>query len=71
MTMKVSIKDQYIDKFEDFISSLPKDAIEVDTINDNSISFDDAKEKVHKAINNISLNQGLDIDSAFKKVANY
>lgn len=71
MTMQVSIQDQYIDKFEDFMSSLPKDAIEINTIDDNSISFSEAQEKVTKAINNISSNQGIDIDEAFKKVSNY
>jgi len=71
MTMKVSIKDQYLDKFEEFMKSLPQDAIEVDTIVDNSISTDEAKIKVQKAINNISSNQGLDLDSAFEKIANY
>ena len=69
--MKVSIKDQYLDKFEEFMKSLPQDAIEVDTIVDNSISTDEAKIKVQKAINNISSNQGLDLDSAFEKIANY
>lgn len=29
MTMKISIKEQYIHKFEEFMNSLPKDAIEV------------------------------------------
>lgn len=27
MTMKIDIKEQYLDKFEDFINSLPKDAV--------------------------------------------
>jgi translation elongation factor EF-1beta len=27
--MRVSIKDQYIDRFEDFIGTLPKDAVTV------------------------------------------
>jgi len=70
MTMRVSIKDQYIDKFENFISTLPSDAVEVDTIDDNTISFEQAQLKVQKAINNISNNQGLDLDIAFEKVAN-
>ena len=70
MTMKICIKNQYIDKFDNFINTLPEDAIKVDILNDNSISFDEAKQKVKKAINNISLNQGLDIDSAFKKILN-
>ena len=27
LTMKIDIKEQYLDKFEDFINSLPKDAV--------------------------------------------
>ena len=68
MTMQVRIKDQYIDRFVSFIHSLPQDAISVDKIEDNSISFQEAQNKVQKAINNISLNQGIDLDSAFEKV---
>lgn len=71
MTMKVNIKDQYIDKFEDFMKSLPEDAIEVCTINDNSISFEESKQKVQRAINNIPSDKGLDLDSAFEKVMSY
>jgi len=70
MTMKVNIKDQYIDRFDDFISSLPKDAIKIDTIDEHSITKEQAKQKVQKAIKNISSNQGLDFDSAFHKVIN-
>ena len=29
MTMRVSIKDQYIDKFEDLIATLPKGAVTI------------------------------------------
>ena len=70
MTMQVRIKDKYINQFENFISSLPSDAIEVNTINDNSISFEEASIKVQDAVNNISNNQGISLDDAFKKVAN-
>jgi len=70
MTIKIDIKDQYIDKLDDFISSLPKDAIKVDTIDEYSITKELAKQKVQKAINNISLNKGLDLDSAFHKLIN-
>ena len=38
MTMKVSIKDQYIDKFEDFMNSLPQDAIVVKKSLDDEIN---------------------------------
>jgi len=42
MTMRVNIKDQYLDRFEDFISSLPTDAIEINTIDEISVSFEEA-----------------------------
>lgn len=71
MTVKVNIKDQYLDRFDDFISSLPEGAVKVDTIDDNSITPEQAKQKVQKAINNISSNQGLDLDSAFHKITNF
>lgn len=71
MTMKINLKEQYLDKFNEFIKSLPNDAIEVDDISDNSISIDEAKQKVQKAINNIPSNKGLDLDTAFTKVSNY
>ena len=38
MTMRVSIKDQYIDKFEDFMDSLPKDAITIKKSLDEEIN---------------------------------
>lgn len=71
MTMQINIKDQYLEKFKEFINSLPSDAVEIDNISDNSISLDEAKQKVQKAINNISSKQSLDLDTAFTKLANY
>ena len=71
MTMQVKIEDKYLNKFNDFVNTLPKDAIEINSVNDNSISFEQASQKVQKAINNISLNNGLNIDDAFSKVLNH
>jgi len=71
MTMKVSIKEQYLDKFHDFVKSIPKDCIEIDTFEDDAISFEEAKIKVEKAINNISLHQGIELNSAFQKVISH
>lgn len=71
MTIQVKIKDDYVSKFNDFISSLPNDAVKIDTIDESAISFEQAQNKVQKAINNISSNQGIDLDSAFDKVVNY
>ena len=62
MTMKVSIKDEYIDKFNTFIKSLPKDAVEVDNINDDYISLNDAKIRVSNAINRYENNTGTYIN---------
>jgi hypothetical protein len=69
--MKINIKDQYLDQFEDFISSLPNDAVKVNTMEENLISPEEAQKKVQKAINNISKKEGVDLDSAFDKVVNY
>jgi hypothetical protein len=68
MTMQVKIEDKYLNQFNDFVNTLPKDAIEINNLNDNSISFEQASQKVQKAINNISLHNGLNIDDAFSKV---
>jgi len=68
MTMQVKIEDKYLNQFNDFVNTLPKDAIEINNLNDNSISFEQASQKVQEAINNISLNNGLNIDDAFSKV---
>jgi len=62
MTMKVNIKDEYIDKFNTFIESLPKDAVEVDNINDDYTSLDDAKTRVSNAINRYENNTGTYIN---------
>ena len=70
MTMRVEIKDQYMDKFQKFIKTLPKDAIEINSITDNSISFEQAKEKVQNAINNINSSKSLTLEDAFLKISN-
>lgn len=70
MTMQVKIEDKYLSQFNDFVNTLPKNAIEINSINDNSVSFEQASAKVQKSINNISLNNGLNIDDAFTKVLN-
>ena len=38
MTMKIDIKEQYLDKFEDFINSLPKDAVVIKKSLDDEIN---------------------------------
>lgn len=64
------MKDQYIDKFQNFIKTLPKDAIEINSITDNSISIEQAQEKVQNAINNINSNKSLNLEDSFLKISN-
>ncbi len=67
----LQLKDNSIfEKFMGLIEILPKNKISiVESVNDNTISFEEAKSKVQKALNDISQNKGLDIDEAFEKVS--
>ena len=69
MTIQISIKEQYIEKLNQFLNSLPKDAIEIKTISsDNSITFKEAQAKVEKALEEIPFNKGVLLEEAFSKV---
>ena len=68
MTIHMNINDKFIDQFNAFVNSLPENAIEINEIDNHSISFDLAKEKVSKAIKNIPLNKGVSIEKAFYEV---
>jgi hypothetical protein len=52
MTMQIKIKDEYLKEFDDFINSLPTDAISVESYDDGypSISFEEAKQRVKEAV---------------------
>lgn len=55
--------------FNTFLQILPKEKIEMVSDEDvMSISFEEAKHKVSRAINNISKNQGIDLNTAIEKV---
>jgi hypothetical protein len=71
MTMQINIKEQFLDKFEAFVNSLPKNAIEINNIDDNGISLEQAKDKVSRSINDLSLHKGVDIDKAFEEACKY
>lgn len=43
MTIHMNIKDQFVDEFNAFVNSLPKNAVKINEIDDNSISFEKAK----------------------------
>jgi hypothetical protein len=68
-TLQLQIDDSIFDKFMGLLEILPKEKISV-TDKSNVISFEEAKSKVQRAINNISDTSGLELDDAFDKVLN-
>ena len=69
MLLQITIKEQYIDKFKEFVNTLPSGAIEITNLSyDDSISFEEAQRKVKNALNNLPLNQGISLNDAFEKV---
>ena len=70
-TIQLNIDDSIFEKFMGLIEILPKDKVEVTTQKEYpSISFEEAKQKVHKAVNSISQNKGVALDKAIEKVLN-
>ena len=69
-TLQLNIDDSIFDKFMGLLDILPKDKVFVSTQSNDSISFKEAKIKVHNAINNISHKDGLELDDAFYEVLN-
>ena len=68
-TLQLQIDDSIFEKFMGLLDILPKEKIFV-TDESNAISFEEARLKVQKAINNISDESGLELDAAFDKVLN-
>jgi len=66
-TLQLKIDDSIFDKFMGLLEILPKEKISVYD-ESNSISFKEAQIKVENAINNISNNNGIELDEAFDKV---
>ena len=67
--LQLQIDDSIFENFMGLLDILPKEKISV-TDESNAISFEEAKLKVRKAINNISGESGLALDTAFDKVLN-
>ena len=68
-SIKLNIDDSIFDKFMGLLDILPKDKVEItDEREYPSISFEEAKLKVKKALNNISSDNGVSIDEAMKQV---
>lgn len=68
-TIKLNIHDSIYEKLMGLLDILPKDKLEVLEVNDHpAISFEEARAKVERSINNISQNRGIDLDDAIDKV---
>ena len=68
-TIQLNIHDSIYDKLMGLLDILPKDKVEVlEDTNYPAISFEEAKEKVKKAANNIDKNEGISLDEAFERV---
>ena len=68
-TLQLKIDDSIFEKFMGFLEILPKNKIEITQENDYpSVTMEQAKEKVSRAINNISSNNGVHIDEAFESI---
>ncbi len=66
-TLQLQVDDSIFEKFMGLLDILPKDKVSF-TDESNSISFEEAQTKVQNAINNISNNNGIELDEAFDKV---
>ena len=68
-TIKLNIHDSIYDKLLGLLEILPKDKLEIIEDNDYpAISFEEARQKAERAINNIDKNEGISLDEAFNKV---
>lgn len=68
-SIHLNIDDSIYDKLIGFLQILPKEKIEIVSDEDiMNISFEEAKRKVTRAINNISNNEGVDLNTAIEKV---
>lgn len=68
-TIQLNIDDSIFDKFMGLIEILPKDKVEVTTQREYpSISFEEAKQKVQKAVHCISANKGIPLNQAIEKI---
>ncbi len=66
-TLQLKVDDSIFEKFMGLLEILPKDKVSFSD-ESNAITFEEAQIKVQNAINNISNNNGIEIEEAFDKV---
>ncbi|MGA9045717.1 hypothetical protein [Sulfuricurvum sp.] len=69
-TVRLTIHDTIYEKLMGLLEILPKDKIEIIEEKDEfpAISFEEAKLKIERAMNNIPKNEGLNLSTAIEKV---
>jgi len=71
-TLQLTIDDSIFEKFMKLLDTLPKEKVLISTeVDDDFISFEEAQRKVPNAINNISADSGVEMDTAFNKILDY
>lgn len=68
-TLKLNIDDSIFDKFMGLLEILPKGKVSIShESKSNAISFEEAKAKVQNALENISKDEGIELNEAFDKL---
>jgi len=68
-TLQLTIDDSIFEKFMKLLDTLPKEKVLISKeVDDDFISFEEAQRKVQNAINNISADSGVEMDTAFNKI---
>ena len=69
-TIRLNIDDSIYGKFMGLLEILPKDKVEITEESNNfpSISFEEAQQKVQKAINNMEKEKGVPLSQAIDSI---
>ena len=71
-TLQLTIDDSIFEKFMKLLDTLPKEKVLISKeVDDDFISFEEAQRKVQNAINNISADSGVEMDTVFNKILDF
>ena len=71
-TIRLNIHDSIYEKLMGLLEILPKDKVEITEESNNfpTISFEEAQQKVQKAINNMEKEKGVSLSQAIDSIVN-
>ena len=69
-TIQLNIHDSIYEKLMGLLEILPKDKVEITEVSSDfpAISFEDAEQKVQKAINNMNKEKGIPLSQAIDSI---